>query len=121
VQHVEPSGLLVSIDAPVPSPILPAAVEVAAYRIVLEALTNVVRHAKARSCRVTLEFGSDLVIEVSDDGHGLTESARAGVGLASMRERAEELGGHFSLDSTPATGTRVRVCLPCIGFASMEG
>ncbi|WP_420627340.1 histidine kinase [Candidatus Leptofilum sp.] len=82
---------------PDPLPALSAAVEVAAYRIVLEAITNVVRHAQAKQCYVSLcvETGSrsQLRIEVSDDGIGLPANLQSGLGLHSMRERAEELGG----------------------------
>jgi signal transduction histidine kinase len=90
---------------------LPAAVEVAAYRIVTEAVTNVVRHAGARTCRVTLE-GADgvLAVTVADDGVGTT--GVAGVGVASMRERAGELGGSLAMESGPGGGTVVRAVLP---------
>ena len=72
---------------------LPAAVEVAAYRIVAEALTNVARHSSARTCVVTVSRQRSLVLEIVDDGVGITTPAGAGVGLSSMRERAAELGG----------------------------
>jgi signal transduction histidine kinase len=90
-------------------------VEVAVYRIVGEALANVVRHANARSCAVRLSASDgELLVEVSDDGLGLsTDGARApGVGLYSMRERAEELGGSCRIESPPAGGTRVFARLP---------
>lgn len=92
---------------------LPAAVEVAAYRIVSEALTNVVRHAAARTCRITLT-GADggLCIEVADDGRGIDADAAAGVGLRSLRDRAEELGGHCDVRCPPAGGTVVRAWIP---------
>ena len=61
---------------------------------VQEALNNVVRHASARNCIVRLEISSDLMLEITDDGAGLPPDRRAGVGLTSMRERAEELGRH---------------------------
>jgi signal transduction histidine kinase len=78
--------------------VLPAAVEVAAYRIALEAVTNVQRHALASNCHVDL-MASDtsLMVRVADDGVGLPEKYRAGVGMTSMRERAEELGGDINL------------------------
>jgi signal transduction histidine kinase len=92
---------------------LSAAVEVAAYRIIAEALTNVVRHASAQSARVRLErTGTELVVEVADDGVGIGEDVQAGVGLLSVRERAAELGGRTDV-SCPATGgTVVRALLP---------
>ena len=93
-------------------PVLPAAVEVAAYRIITEALTNVARRARARHCSVRLELGAELGIEVCDDGRGMTGDYRPGVGVTSMRERAAELGGSFSIGPGPDGGTRVRAVLP---------
>jgi len=99
-------------------PPLPAAVEVAAYRIVQEALTNVSRHARARECRVrlTCDDGRTLEIEVTDDGVGLSTPPHGGVGLSSMRERAAELGGvcEFQRLSPPTSGTRVLARLPLL-------
>ena len=92
---------------------LPAAVEVAAFRIVAEALTNVVRHAGAQHCRVTLTRDEQaLRIEVADDGHGIDPDVVAGVGLRSLRERADELGGQCEVRCPPAGGTVVRALLP---------
>lgn len=94
---------------------LPAAVEVAAYRIVAEALTNVVRHADAQHCTVRLATtGSDLLVEVGDDGRGIAHDVRAGVGLRSLRERAEELGGSCEVTCPPGGGTRVVARLPFV-------
>ncbi|MDP8909482.1 MAG: sensor histidine kinase, partial [Chloroflexota bacterium] len=107
------NGLNVSVEAPPRLPALPAAVEVAAYRIVQEALTNVVRHAGARACHVRVSIGKTLDLEISDDGIGLADDRRGGVGLASMRERASELGGTCTVErASPAGGTRVVACLP---------
>jgi len=91
---------------------LPAAVEVAAYRIVQEALTNVIRHAHAQSCHVRFLVEGVFHIEVSDDGKGLTEADRAGVGLTSMRERAEELGGTLMIRNAVPRGTQITARLP---------
>ncbi|WP_276353001.1 sensor histidine kinase [Cohnella caldifontis] len=92
---------------------LSAAVEVAAYRIVQEALTNVVKHAEADSCEVRLQLQDDvLLLEISDNGKGLPETLRPGIGIRSLRERAEELGGTCALDSSPGHGTRISVMLP---------
>jgi signal transduction histidine kinase len=92
---------------------LSAAVEVAAYRIVAEALTNVVRHARAGAARVHLERTvADLVVEVTDDGIGVGEDVQAGVGLLSVRERAAELGGRTDVSCPPSGGTVVRAVLP---------
>jgi signal transduction histidine kinase len=105
-------GLRVTLDAPEHLPPLPAAVEIAAYHIAREALTNAARHARARSCqvRLTLEGAPgrpELVLEITDDGVGLSKHHTAGVGLSSMRERAEELGGRCTIESLPEGGTRV--------------
>jgi signal transduction histidine kinase len=117
VAHQDHNGLRISIYGPEELPALPAAVEVAAYRIALEALTNVGRHAQARTCTVRLgmdEKPSALRLEVQDDGRGIEDDRRAGVGLASMRERAEELGGTCTVEPLPSGGTRVRAFLPCL-------
>jgi signal transduction histidine kinase len=105
--------LPVTVALPVPMPPLSAAVEVAIYRIVQEALTNVVRHAGAASARVTIAVEPNaLALTIHDDGHGLSPAARAGVGLRSMRERVSELGGHISIDSVDSVGTTIHVSLP---------
>lgn len=90
---------------------LPAAVEVACYRITQEALTNVVRHSRAKHCTILLHAADKLSIEVQDDGVGIPEQYRTGVGLRSMRERAEELGGTFTITSSEK-GTRLFATLP---------
>jgi signal transduction histidine kinase len=92
---------------------LPAAVEVAAYRIVSEALTNVLKHAGAGSCVVRVERrDGDLVVEVADDGRGVAADSPMGVGLLSMEERAAELGGSCRVTARPGGGTMVRAVLP---------
>ncbi len=110
--------LRVAVQAPEHLAPLPAAVEVAAYRIIQEALTNVARHARARTCQVRLRVAEEppeaLDLEIADDGVGLAAppGGRAGVGLLSMRERAAELGGACVVESAPLGGARVRVWLP---------
>jgi signal transduction histidine kinase len=93
-----------------------AAVEVAAYRIVQEALTNVLRHSGAGSCEVDVRASDGaLVVTVADDGTGApgpVPGRGGGAGLPGMRERAEELGGSFSVDDRPGGGTVVRAVLP---------
>ncbi|HZR45034.1 MAG TPA: histidine kinase, partial [Ktedonobacteraceae bacterium] len=107
-------GLQVTVDAPEHLPLLAAAVEVAAYRIVQEALTNVVRHSSARTCRICLSLQETLFlrIEVRDDGIGWTAEQRLGVGIHSMYERATELGGTCFVEPIVTGGTRVVACLP---------
>ena len=92
--------------------VLPAAVEVAAYRIALEGMTNVVRHANARRCRVSLRRGHGLAISVTDDGTGLSPNAAPGIGLRSMRLRAEEVGGELTISSASGAGTTILAKLP---------
>jgi signal transduction histidine kinase len=113
-------GPLVTIEArPQPLPELPAAVEVAAYRIAIEALTNVVRHAEARTCAVRVTAADRLTIEVTDDGVGLLARSRpGGTGLESMRERAEEVGGALSVGPGHRGGTIVRAELPLRGMVT---
>jgi signal transduction histidine kinase len=111
--HYSQGSVRIAIDAPDRLPPLPAAVEVAAYRIVQEALTNVVRHARARTCGVRLTLDEDaLGVEIDDDGVGMMPGRRAGVGLASMRERTAELGGTWAIESAPGRGVHIRVRLP---------
>ena len=103
--------LIVTIEAPDPMPALPAAVEVAAYRIVLEALTNVVRHAACDAARVNLMVDQNgLNLRVDDTGRN-GAPWRPGVGMASMRERAEQVGGQLVTEVRPEGG-RVAVTIP---------
>ncbi|GAA4789962.1 sensor histidine kinase [Streptomyces ziwulingensis] len=104
--------VVVAVDQE-PAPVLPEAVESAVYRIAAEALTNTVRHARARNCEIRLYVTADTVgLSVSDDGRGLPARSRRGaVGLRSMTERAQDLGGTCRVSSGPH-GTRVDVVLP---------
>ncbi|MFE5410448.1 sensor histidine kinase [Microbacterium sp. NPDC056569] len=103
----------VRLEAPGERLELPAAVELAALRIVQEAVMNTRRHAAATVCTVRLvRDRRDLVVAVTDDGVGLPTRRREGVGLRSMRERAEELGGEFRISTARAGGTLVHVRLP---------
>jgi signal transduction histidine kinase len=105
-------GLQVTVEAPEQMPPMPAALEVATYRIVLEALTNVARHARARHCLIRLTVTHYVLIEVTDDGVGLAPAHRPGVGETSMRERATELGGTLALEPGAGGGTRLVARLP---------
>ena len=118
VTHLTTVPVLLSVPEPLPA--LPAAVEIAAYRIALEALNNVAAHAHAASCglRVTHD-GHRLIVEVDDDGRGIPDHHRLGVGRESMRERAEELGGSVTVTTgRSGRGTMVRALLPCRPGAS---
>jgi signal transduction histidine kinase len=110
-------GLVFKVEAPDEGlPSLPAAVEVACFRIAQEAIANASRHSGAHSCRVSLSLNGDneqtLALEVADDGVGIPENRSAGVGMSSMRERAEELGGTLSVEALPQGGTRVVARFP---------
>lgn len=118
--------LRIDVDVCEGLPALPAAVELAAYRIVCEALTNVAKHSHARSCVVRIRFDGDLQLEIADDGIGVIISREVadligeadeadeagGVGLGSMRERARSLGGDLAVEPALLGGTRVAATLP---------
>jgi signal transduction histidine kinase len=106
------NGLHISVDVPDTFPALPAAVEVAVYRIAQEAMTNAARHARANQCIVRVSAGDEICLEIIDNGEGLPAQLPSGVGLASIRERTAELGGIFSLISTPGAGTHLSIRLP---------
>jgi len=108
----ESEHLQVMVEMPEELPPLPAAVEVAVYRIAQEALANVVRHAGARTCVVRLSVTDEVRLEIIDDGAGIPAERTAGVGLSSMHERAEELGGGCVVEPVLEGGTRVLVELP---------
>jgi signal transduction histidine kinase len=109
------SALSITVESPASLPPLPAAVEVAAYRIAQEALMNVTRHAQATNCMVRLSLHDSLLkVEIQDDGVGIGTERQAGVGLASMRERAAELGGTCLIEANPAGGTWVLARLPLL-------
>jgi signal transduction histidine kinase len=124
-QYNSVDGLRIQIESPPEGlPLLSAAVEVAAYHIAVEALANVVRHARARECCIrfslvdpTRDGRPYLHLEITDDGIGLPDERRAGVGLSSMRERAEELGGACVIERRAGGGTRVTAKLPINGQA----
>jgi signal transduction histidine kinase len=103
------------VQAPEQLPALSAALEVATYRIVQEALSNAARHARARTCTIRLALSEGVLqVEITDDGIGLPPARRAGVGLLSIRERAAELGGTCQIEATPGGGTQVCARLPML-------
>ncbi|SEG35557.1 Histidine kinase-, DNA gyrase B-, and HSP90-like ATPase [Thermomonospora echinospora] len=107
-------GPVVEVRVGEPLGNLPPAIETAAYRIACEAVHNARRHAEATRVRVTLVREGDwrLVLTVADDGHGRVPGGSAGLGLATMRQRAEEVGGELTLDAVPGHGVTVRADLP---------
>lgn len=111
--RIRTPALSVTVDVDAGLGPLPAAAEVAAFRIASEALTNAVRHSGAEHVTLRIEAGAgDLVVEVRDDGVGIGPDSTAGVGLSSMRERARELGGRCSVEVLPTGGTGVTAHLP---------
>jgi signal transduction histidine kinase len=104
--------LQIRLALPTDADPLPAAVEIAVYRIVSEAVTNVVRHANAARCWLTMVTGTTVEIDVIDDGIGIGSHVADGVGLTAMRERAAELGGAVRFLPNKPCGTHVHVQLP---------
>lgn len=108
----EDAGVRVAILRQGEAQPLPAHIDLSAFRIVQEALTNVLRHANAHECRVTIDRRStELTIEVVDDGRGAATSP-SGYGMRGMRERAELLNGEFDAGPRPGGGFRVTARLP---------
>ena len=113
VSGAEQAGLQVKVTTSGPVHGLPPAVELTAYRIVQEALTNVIRHADGSSVRVSLtRTPTRLTIQVDDDGRGPPAEAGGGFGLEGLRERVAAIGGTFRSGPAPARGFRLRAELP---------
>jgi signal transduction histidine kinase len=111
VEQVRATGLQVALEIEGRPRALPAAVDLSAYRIVQEALTNVLKHADAGQACVRIRYGEELIVEVSDDGNGALNGA-AGNGMIGMRERAALLGGTVKAGAASGGGFRVRASLP---------
>ena len=104
-----------TVTGPDQRPPLPAAVEIAAYRIAVEALTNAARHSQGQRCEVVVEVSAIQVrVTVSDDGIGLDPARPPHVGLWSMHERAAEVGGRCAVTARAGGGTVVRATLPLL-------
>ena len=117
-RYFSSDGLDVSIVVPDQLPALAAAVEVATYRILLEAMTNAARHSGARHCRIEIALADGtLELDIIDDGTGIGPNVHRGVGMTSMSERAAELGGTLDVSPGPSGGTRVHAMLPLVGEA----
>jgi signal transduction histidine kinase len=105
------SSVEITIEAPDEDMNLHAAIEVAAYRIVQEAVTNAIKHSNGSLCKVTIEpIAQHLVITIKDNGQGIPANHKSGIGLNSMRERAEEVDGKFTFKNE--NGTFIQVRLP---------
>jgi signal transduction histidine kinase len=116
VEQAAGAGVLVEVSVAGAARPLPGTVDLAAYRIVQESLTNVVRHAHASAATVSVRYGPDeLVLEVQDNGSGDKNGAtgdQGGHGLIGMRERATAVGGTLRVDTAPGGGFRVHATLP---------
>jgi two-component system, NarL family, sensor kinase len=128
-QHADLSANMAVANSPAVSfevtgdlSVLPAAVEVAAYRIAQEAISNATKHSGAQRITVRMTRGDNgLTLEIDDDGIGAAaETNPSGVGLASMTERATELGGWCTRENSPTSGTRVKAWLPILTEGSAE-
>jgi signal transduction histidine kinase len=113
VSRAAAAGVGVSLEVQGDRRPLPASIDLAAFRIVQESLTNIVRHAEAGSAKVQLSYGDvDLTVQIEDDGRGLVAQAGDGSGIAGMRDRATALGGELEAGPQPTGGFRVRARLP---------
>jgi signal transduction histidine kinase len=113
VSFAAAAGVGVSLEVQGDRRPLPTSVDLAAFRIVQESLTNIVRHAQAATAKVQLTYGNgDLTVQIDDDGRGLSAQAGGGSGIAGMRDRATALGGELEAGPEPAGGFRVRARLP---------
>jgi signal transduction histidine kinase len=122
VAQFQLNGVHVTVEAPESLPALPAAVEVAAYRIALEALANVIRHANASCCEIQLDLTDEaFILTIQDNGAGLPADSQVGVGVSAMRERAAELGGSCVLETRASGGAQVSARLPLAKECERDG
>ncbi|MFS0862806.1 sensor histidine kinase [Fredinandcohnia sp. 179-A 10B2 NHS] len=101
-----------TLNAPATQLLLPAALEVAVYRIMQEAITNVIRHSEATTCNIEISLNHTFQLVIRDDGKGLHEKIQYGIGIKSMKERAEELGGSLKIYSQETGGTIILADIP---------
>lgn len=113
VEQAKHTPLRIHLEMPQKLPVLSKTVESALYRIIQEALTNVIRHARAKKC--CIRIASDplsIQVEVEDDGIGISEDQPMGIGLKSMRERTDTIGGAWKIVNKTPTGTCISVTVP---------
>ena len=114
VDRLASTGVEISFVHSESLPPLAAAIEVAAYKIVREGLSNIERHARATSIQLALNCEKDLSIRILDNGRGFDPNQPRGVGLQTMVERASEVGGQVQVESSPREGTRIDIRLPLL-------
>jgi signal transduction histidine kinase len=112
LEQVRATGLQVALEVEGAERALPAAVDLSAYRIVQEALTNTLKHARADRVRVRVRYGEQLTLEIQDDGRGKVNGDAGGNGLIGMRERVALLGGSVATGAAPGGGYRVSAQIP---------
>jgi signal transduction histidine kinase len=112
ISQVRATGLDVEVEIEGSPHPVPAPVDLSAYRIIQEALTNTIKHAHAAHARVSVRYGDDLHLEIRDDGHGAQNGQLAGHGLTGMRQRATMLGGSIETRSSASGGYLVTARLP---------
>ncbi len=118
VNHLEIAGIKAQFDAPDIFPVLPAAMEVAIYRITQEAVHNVIKHSGSDYCLVKLKFDHYVSLIIQDNGTGIKKSNTNGIGLNSMKERALENGGALEIETTSNVGTSILAKFP---YLFLEG
>lgn len=121
IQRYESANLKIQLEVPDTLPTMPAAVEAACYLICQEAISNCLKHSDASICTITLHMNDILELAIQDDGKGISSDHTIGVGLQSMRQRAEELGGSFLIDAPSGNGTIISVRLPLNPSRSNNG
>jgi signal transduction histidine kinase len=112
IDQVRATGLEVALEVEGALKPLPATVDLSAFRIIQEALTNTIKHADARHARVSVRYGTDLRLQIRDDGRGDELGSRSGNGLTGMRERAAMLGGRVEAHSPTTGGYLVTARIP---------
>ena len=116
VDHARSGGLDADMDVQLDGAAIPSAIGGAAFRIVQEALTNVLRHADASSAHVRVRSSAHaLDVEITDDGHAEAAGVEPGLGLRGMAERAAALGGRLDVGAREEGGWRVHAVLPLVG------
>ncbi|MDO5662240.1 MAG: sensor histidine kinase [Brachybacterium sp.] len=114
-QWSKDEGVCAQFEVTGPAEPMSPAIEVSLFRVVQEALTNVAKHAEASRVGVTLSYtGTELLLDVRDDGSGFSNGESAGFGITSMRQRIRGVGGHVTMQSTLGDGTAVSARVPAI-------